>query len=49
MKKIMKKDKPQKGTHQKESLPAWFNKELDKKDPTQEEKDELNKILEELV
>lgn len=50
MKKIINKEKTStKKVNKPENLPAWFNKELDKKEPTPEEKDELNKILEELV
>ncbi len=50
MKKMISKEKTYpKNTSQKEVLPAWFNKELDKKEPTPEEMDELNKIIEELV
>ena len=51
MKKIINKEKApiNKNNTKKESLPAWFDKELDKKNPTPEEKDELDKILEELV
>ena len=51
LKKIINKEKVpiNKNNTKKESLPAWFDKELDKKNPTPEEKDELDKILEELV
>ena len=51
LKKIINKEKApiNKNNTKKESLPAWFDKELDKKNPTPEEKDELDKILEELV
>lgn len=49
MRKIIHKEKSPKANNTKEILPAWFNKELDKKEPTQEEKDELDRILEELV
>ena len=51
LKKIMNKEKApiNKNNTKKENLPAWFDKELDKKNPTPEEKDELDKILEELV
>ena len=33
----------------KESLPAWFDKNLDKVNPTASEKEELDNILKELV
>lgn len=33
----------------KESLPAWFDKDIDKINPTTDEKNELEKILKELV
>ncbi len=50
MKKMMSKEKTYtKTANQKEVLPAWFNKDLDKKEPAPEEMDELNKIIEELV
>lgn len=49
MRKIIHKEKSPKKANTKEILPAWFNKELDKKEPTKEEKDELDRILEELV
>ncbi len=51
MRRIITKDKPQRNikTAKQESLPAWFDKNLDKKDPTKEEKEELDKILNELV
>lgn len=50
LKKIINKEVPKtKITNKTESLPAWFNKEIDKKEPTPEEKDELNQILKELV
>ena len=50
LKKIMSKDpkiKPRKDS--KESLPAWFDKDIDKVNPTDSEKEELDNILKELV
>lgn len=50
LKKIMSKDsktKPRKES--KESLPAWFDKDIDKVNPTASEKEELDNILKELV
>ena len=49
LKKIINKEEPKKKINKEETLPAWFNKELDRQEPTKEEKDELNKILEELI
>ncbi len=50
MKKIIQKENPKiKDNKQKENLPAWFNKELDKQNPTEEEQEELNKLLNELI
>lgn len=50
MKKIIVKDTPKSNkTNQKEVLPAWFDKNIEQKNPTNEEKEELNKILKELV
>lgn len=50
MKKIIDKDSPRKSVaKKKEQLPAWFDKDLEKTTPTEEEKDELDRILQELV
>lgn len=50
MKRIIGKETPQKtNSKQKEQLPAWFDKDLDKNTPSDEEQDELDKILQELV
>ena len=50
MKKIIKKDTEKKFTRKKEeTLPAWFDKNLEESVPTAEEKEELDKILSELV
>lgn len=50
MKKIIQKENPKiKDNKQKENLPAWFNKELDKQNPTEEEQEELNRLLNELI
>ena len=50
MKRIINKETPKKvNNKQKEQLPAWFDKDLDKNTPSDEEQDELDKILQELV
>lgn len=50
MKRIINKETPKKvNSKQKEQLPAWFDKDLDKNTPSDEEQDELDKILQELV
>lgn len=50
LKKIMSKDqKPKLKKENKESLPAWFDKDIDKINPTDDEKLELDNILKELV
>ena len=52
MKKMVQNKKTTKikeKTNNKESLPAWFDQNLESKIPTEEEKEELDKILKELV
>lgn len=51
VKKMMNKDtrKTTKKEESKESLPAWFDKDIDKVSPNKEEQVELEKILKELV
>lgn len=50
MKKIIGKEKPKRTSSKKvEQLPAWFDKDLDKTTPSDEEQDELDRILQELV
>ena len=50
VKKMMTKDqKENKRKEVKENLPAWFDKDIDKINPTSEEQLELDKILKELV
>lgn len=50
MRKMMGKDTSKKVVSaKKEQLPAWFDKDLEKNVPTEEEKDELDRILQELV
>lgn len=51
IKKIIIKNKPNDNQrdNKKEVLPEWFDKQIDKTDPTNEEKEELDKILKELV
>lgn len=51
IKRVLVKDKTSKNSTQKKeaTLPAWFNKELENKETTQEEEEELNRILSELV
>lgn len=50
IKKIMSKDSKTSSKKEiKESLPAWFDKNLDKVNPTASEKEELDNILKELV
>ena len=47
---MMTKDqKENKRKEVKENLPAWFDKDIDKINPTSEEQLELDKILKELV
>lgn len=48
-KMINKNPKEGKNSTVKEQLPAWFDKDLDKVNPTDEEQVELDKILKELV
>ena len=50
MKKIIGKETPKRTSSNKvEQLPAWFDKDLDKTTPSDEEQDELDRILQELV
>lgn len=50
MKKIIGKETPKRTSSKKvEQLPAWFDKDLDKTTPSDEEQDELDRILQELV
>jgi len=50
MKKIIGKETPKRTSSKKvEQLPAWFDKDLDKTIPSDEEQDELDRILQELV
>lgn len=51
MKKVLTKDKAKTSTTKKQEakLPAWFDKELENNETSEEEVEELNKILEELV
>lgn len=50
MKKIIGKETPKRTNSKKvEQLPAWFDKDLDKTTPSDEEQDELDRILQELV
>ena len=50
MKKVLIKDKAKTTTKKQEvKLPAWFDKELENNETSEEEVEELNKILEELV
>ena len=51
MKKILTKNKTVKSTSSKKenNLPAWFDKELENTETTEEEANELNQILKELV
>ena len=51
IKKVLAKGKTSKSSAQKKeaTLPAWFNKELENEETTQEEEEELNRILSELV
>lgn len=50
MKKIISKETPKRTSSKKvEQLPAWFDKDLDKTTPSDEEQDELDRILQELV
>lgn len=50
MKKIIGKEIPKRTSSKKvEQLPAWFDKDLDKTTPSDEEQDELDRILQELV
>lgn len=50
IKKIVDSKKEIKSSEtKKESLPAWFDKNIDKVNPTEEEKIELDQILQELV
>ena len=50
MKKIIGKETPKRAGNKKvEQLPAWFDKDLDKTTPSDEEQDELDRILQELV
>ena len=50
MKKIIRKETPKRTSSKKvEQLPAWFDKDLDKTTPSDEEQDELDRILQELV
>lgn len=50
MKKVLTKDKAKTTTKKQEvKLPAWFDKELENNETSEEEVEELNKILEELV
>ena len=51
MKKIMNKNTTPKTTKivKEEPLPAWFDKNIENENPTEEEKEELESILKELV
>ena len=51
MKKVLAKDKAKTSPMKKQEakLPAWFDKELENNEASEEEVEELNKILEELV
>lgn len=50
MKKIIGKETTKRTSSKKiEQLPAWFDKDLDKTTPSDEEQDELDRILQELV
>lgn len=50
MKKIIGKETTKRTSSKKiEQLPAWFDKDLDKATPSDEEQDELDRILQELV
>ena len=51
MKKVLTKDKAKTSTTKKQEakLPAWFDKELENNETSEEEVEELNKILEQLV
>ena len=50
MKKIIGKETSKRTSSKKvEQLPAWFDKDLDKTTPSDEEQDELDRILQELV
>ena len=50
MKKIIGKETTKRTSSKKiEQLPAWFDKNLDKTTPSDEEQDELDRILQELV
>ncbi len=50
MKKIIGKETPKRTSSKRvEQLPAWFDKDLDKTTPSDEEQDELDRILQELV
>ena len=50
MKKIIGKETPKRTSSKKiEQWPAWFDKDLDKTTPSDEEQDELDRILQELV
>ena len=51
MKKVLTKNKTVKSTSSKKEnkLPAWFDKELENTETTEEEANELNQILKELV
>ena len=49
-KKMIGKETPKRTSSKKvEQLPAWFDKDLDKTTPSDEEQDELDRILQELV
>lgn len=49
VKKIMNKTTTKIKSEKKENLPAWFDKDIDKVNPTEEEQLELDNILKELV
>ncbi len=49
MRKMISEKKKKEVKTSKEELPAWFNKELEKEETTNEEYEELEKILEELA
>ena len=50
VKKMMRKDNAKvKGVNKEESLPAWFDKDIDKVSPNSKEQIELENILKELV
>ena len=46
---VTKNTEAKKGNSKQEKLPAWFDKDVDKVSPTEEEQVELEKILKELV